>query len=264
MKDITNSPRPPFTVTEESISNLDGELSETTMYFERGGGKKIFGVEIIPLSRAEGERLPAVILSHGFGGRYYDELEKARMFAKAGYACFCFDFGGINKESKTEGLTEDTTLDSEKEELQEVVDFVLSRGYCDEKKLYLYGESMGGFITTLVAASAPSRFKAVTLIYPALSIPTDYSNGLGLAPWQKFKDNALSYYGKEKDLFLSCAMPVLIQHGTDDKLVDISFSRNAAKIFPNAKLIELPGAGHGINMPWESVIKTSIEFFNGR
>ena len=38
--------------------------------------------------------------------------------------------------------------------------------------------------------------------------------------------------------------PVLIVHGTDDELVDIDYARKAAKIFPNAKLVEIKGGKH--------------------
>ena len=47
---------------------------------------------------------------------------------------------------------------------------------------------------------------------------------------------------------------------TADELVDISFSRKAVKVFPNAKLIELSGAGHGVNMPWQEVVENSDAF----
>lgn len=249
-----------FQVENETAAKTTNDCTEISMRFSVKGGKKIFGAAVLPARHAEGETFPTVILSHGYGGRYSDELDRAYRFAKLGYACFCFDFGGINPNSQTEGAMTDTTLDTEKEELRAVVDFVSARSFCNKRELYLYGESMGGFVTALVASEEPERFRAVVLIYPAFSIPTDYANGGGLANWQKFKENALSYRGKEDEIFAKCAMPVLIQHGTADELVDISFSRKAVKVFPNAKLIELSGAGHGVNMPWQEVVENSDAF----
>lgn len=248
-----------FTVENESV--ITGEsLVEKTAYISKTGGKKIFIAAVLPKG-AEGDRLPTVILSHGFGGQYSDELPKARAIAAAGYACFCVDFGGINPDSKTDGIMEDTTLDTEKGELLSLMEFAAECDFCDKNRLYLYGESMGGLVSVLAAEERLKDIKAVALIYPALSVPTDYHNGGGLAPWPKFRKNALGYYGKEKEIFARCSMPVLIQHGTADKLVDISYSRRAVKAFPHARLIELEGAGHGVNMPWEQVVNSAIRFF---
>jgi len=251
-----------FTVTDETIINSTEDYTETTMYFAEEGGKRIFGELVLPTRYNDGGKAPTIILSHGYGGRYSDELDRAYRFAKLGYACFCIDFGGINPSSKTEGAMTDSTLDTEKAELTAAVNFISSRDFCDTSKLYLYGESMGGFVSTLVASSSPKLFKALILIYPALSIPTDYHNGGGLARWEKFTENALSYYGKEDEIYKKCTMPVLIQHGTADALVNISYSRHAAEVFPDAELIELAGAGHGVNMPWQKVVESSAEFIS--
>lgn len=251
-----------FIVTDEIVINTTDEYTETTMYFSKSGGKNIFGELVLPTSYKNGGKAPAIILSHGYGGRYSDELDRAYRFAKQGYACFCIDFGGINSNSKTDGVMEESTLDTEKEELQTTVEFILTRSFCDKDRLYLYGESMGGFVSTLVASSSPKLFKAMILIYPALSIPTDYYNGGGLAKWEKFTENALSYYGKEKEIYSKCTMPVLIQHGTADALVSIGYSRSAVNVFPEAELIELQGAGHGVNVPWQEVVDNSIEFIS--
>lgn len=249
-----------FTVTEEIVVSKTEEHTEKTLYFSKSGGKNIFGELVLPVGYESGKKMPTIILSHGYGGRYSDELDRAYRFARKGYACFCIDFGGINADSKTDGAMTDSTLDTEKEELQTAVEFVSSQSFCDTDKLYLYGESMGGFVSTLVASSSPELFKAMILIYPALSIPTDYHNGGGLANWEKFTENALSYYGKEDEIYSKCTMPVLIQHGTADALVNISFSRHAVTMFPDAELIELEGAGHGVNVRWKDVVKNSLEF----
>ena len=37
---------------------------------------------------------------------------------------------------------------------------------------------------------------------------------------------------------------MLIVHGTEDELVDIDYARKAAKIFPNATLVEIEGGKH--------------------
>ena len=41
-------------------------------------------------------------------------------------------------------------------------------------------------------------------------------------------------------------MPVTVIHGAEDKLVRTSGGRATAKAIPGAKLVEIPGMGHGL------------------
>ena len=54
---------------------------------------------------------------------------------------------------------------------------------------------------------------------------------------------------------------VLIVHGTSDNITPISYSRRAIETFKDAKLKEIPGAGHGFRgAQQEDVAKTIIYF----
>ena len=41
--------------------------------------------------------------------------------------------------------------------------------------------------------------------------------------------------------------PVLIVHGDADAVVPIEYSRRAVKLYKNARLVEIPKAGHGFS-----------------
>jgi len=54
---------------------------------------------------------------------------------------------------------------------------------------------------------------------------------------------------------------VLIVHGTSDNVVPISYSRRAIETFKDAKLKEIPGAGHGFRgAQQEEAAKAIIDF----
>ena len=41
--------------------------------------------------------------------------------------------------------------------------------------------------------------------------------------------------------------PVLLVHGTDDRIVDISYSRRAQTVYPHCEYHEIIGGGHGFS-----------------
>jgi pimeloyl-ACP methyl ester carboxylesterase len=62
-------------------------------------------------------------------------------------------------------------------------------------------------------------------------------------------------------LYLAEDMPTLIIWGTDDPIIPIDHGRNAHRLIPNSRLVEVPGAGHWpmIDDPW-GIAATIAEF----
>ena len=57
---------------------------------------------------------------------------------------------------------------------------------------------------------------------------------------------------------------VLIVHGTSDNVAPISYSRRAIETFKDARLKEIPGAGHGFRgAQQEEATKAIIDFVKG-
>ena len=55
-------------------------------------------------------------------------------------------------------------------------------------------------------------------------------------------------------------MPVTVIHGTEDKLVRKSGGRATARAIPGAKLVEVPGMGHGLPRgAWPTIIGAIVE-----
>lgn len=71
--------------------------------YARREDHQIYGVIYIP--EGAGEKMPAVIFSHGFGGNYQVEIPYAQALARRGYVVYCFDFCGGSPGSKSDGST---------------------------------------------------------------------------------------------------------------------------------------------------------------
>ena len=62
---------------------------------------------------------------------------------------------------------------TEASDLNAVIDFVKSQAYADPDNLFLLGQSQGGFVSAITAASRPEEVKAMVLVYPALCLVDD-------------------------------------------------------------------------------------------
>ena len=127
--------------------------------------------------RPEGERLPVVILSHGFMENHAGVEPFARQFAQMGYAAYVFDFNGGCLIGSSDGKTTEMSVLTEKEDLKAVISYVSALRYTDNSRLILMGCSQGGFVSALAAAEMPERVKKLILFYPAFCIPDDARAG---------------------------------------------------------------------------------------
>ncbi len=215
----------------------------------------------------QGKR-PAVIVSHGFNGCFAPMLDRGEAFSAAGIDCYLFDFrgGGINTTSDGK-LSEMMTPVTELDDLKLVIGYVLSQPDTDPNRLYLQGESQGGFISTLAAEEMPDTVRGLILWFPALMIPDAsrmrLNEGIGevfgiplspdfdriaakMDPWEKMKD----YPGN-----------VLLIHGDSDMIVPPEISKKALTLFPRARLVTVPGAGHGFGgRDLEDAVQEGVAF----
>lgn len=204
-------------------------------------------------------RLPAVIVSHGFASCTRDTKKYARVFVDEGFAAVCFDFC-MSGSGKSTGSSLGMSVLTEKADLLNVLDYVKTLDFVDQDHITLAGCSQGGFVSALAAAERENEVERLVMYYPALCIPDDARRGQMINA--KFDPDHVpdrlralflrlsSKYvldARELDPFREiCTFrkPVLIVHGTKDQLVNISYSRRAAQIYPNCRLVEVKG-DHG-------------------
>ena len=133
-------------------------------------GESIEGVLYLPDD--DSKMYPTVILCHGFGGNYHFLTRRiAQDLAQNGYAAYAFNFRNPDTRSmlNTSPLTEAKTLNT-------VIDQIKQQPFVDQSKLFLLGESQGGFVSAYVAsqrAAEPDDIRALILYYPAFVLQDD-------------------------------------------------------------------------------------------
>ncbi|MGB2823268.1 MAG: prolyl oligopeptidase family serine peptidase, partial [Phycisphaerae bacterium] len=118
----------------------------------------------------------------------------------------------------------------------------------DEDRVYLTGYSMGGGGTWHIGTRHPELFAAIAPIYGGW----DYHQRMEedelakLTPRQKYEMESWSSFAQAESLLTT---PVFVNHGDADSLVDVKFSRYAARMLQrwgyNLRYWEHPGGGHG-------------------
>lgn len=204
-------------------------------------------------------RLPTVIVSHGFASCTRDTKKYAMVFAEEGYAAVCFDFC-MSGSGKSTGSSLGMSVLTEKTDLLNVLDYIKTLNFIDPDRITLAGCSQGGFVAALAAVEREQEIEQLIMYYPALCIPDDARRGQMInakfdpahVPEQfraLFVRLGAKYALDAQGLdpyreICGFSKPVLIVHGTEDKLVDISYSRRAAQGYPNCRLVEVKG-DHG-------------------
>lgn len=212
----------------------------------------------------ENNKIP-VIMSHAFLSNQRIMEKYARVLAQEGYVVFTYDFCGGAIRGKSDGKFRDMSIDTEKEDLKAVIAYVETLDYVDMKGLILLGASQGGFVSCLVAAEYQDRVSKLVLLYPALCIPDNARDGKMLmiqfdpehieetftsrpfrfSPQYPRSAIGIDIYGEIQKI----TAPMLIIHGTDDQIVDLSYARKAidASQNPASDLVILEKAGHGFH-----------------
>lgn len=201
--------------------------------------EKIYGK--IYKTEKEGKQ-PIIILSHGLSLDHTLMIPYAEKLLKRGINAYIYDFRGGGYNSLSDGQISDMTIESEKEDLNFIIDSLKKEEFVDEEKIYVAGHSQGGLVSSLVA---PTRddIRALFLFAPAYEIPDD----------MKEKDNPHDYNVLNVmpeylgDKYINCAIkidvfneikeykgPVYIFYGMEDKRVPVEYMIKADKVYENS------------------------------
>lgn len=228
--------------------------------------------------RPEGDHLPIAIVSHGFMANRNSVREYTQLLADKGYAAYCFDFcGGCLRGGKSDGKTTEMSVLTEVKDLEAVIRYTRSLPYTSNK-LLLMGASQGGMVSALTAAKPENDVGKLVLFYPAFCIPDDARAGKMM--FAKFDPNNIPQrincgpmkLGKcyptdviEMDPFLEIQGykgPVLIVHGTNDRIVSIDYAQKAQAAYGDACTLKIiPNAGHGFSKEHDQLAKSYLREF---
>jgi uncharacterized protein len=242
-------------VEESEMEDTMGKYQIKEILWERDG-MSIYGQAFIPAN--EKGKYPTVIIGHGFTGTYRDNTNYAEFLAENGYAAYVFDFCGGSNYTKSDGNTRDMSVITEVEDMKAVLEHFKTLDFVDSEHIFLMGESQGGFVAALTAAERPKEISGLIMLYPAFIIPDNAKASYGSVSAIPDDTNlwgvhvSAKYYSDLWDLNVYDKIgkytgDVLIFHGTQDHLVDISYSKRAAETYESAELVVYDGAGHGFN-----------------
>ncbi len=228
------------------------------------GRMKIVGSIYIP----DGDGpFPLLIYSHGFGWNY--EEINLEHFADEGIAACRFDFCGGSGFSRSSGSMLNMSAMTEAEDLQAVLDYCLQDERFDKEKIFLTGNSQGGYVSTVVGIQRQQDVKELFLLCPAYVI-SDFKNTYfqGKLPKHPFRFGGMlvgARYVMDVEQYpiyehmRELNLPVTIYHGTADNMAPISYSEKAMEYLPNANFMKISGAGHMLSSHAAIIEKDMIE-----
>ena len=259
-KDEDNDETTEFDIKEQNVKSTSGQ--------------NIYGKIYIPKKKNS----YTVILCHGFGGTHEDMVDYAEYLAEYGYVTYIFDFRGGSPNSKSDGETYEMTPLTEKQDLSDVYEFLVKQDYTTKGKIYLIGNSQGGFVSTLYAADNKDNIAGLLLLFPALVIPENMRNEFSnLDEVPDRIDNYLglmtigkayveSVYNIDAYEYLKgYDKQVIILHGIEDYLVPYTSSVRACQNYgTTCRVILYEGGDHGLNpeVPRKKSLQDTLHFFN--
>ena len=216
----------------------------------------------------DGEKVRVAIICHGFGSNKERPLLRtiADSLQAKGFASIRFDFNGCGK---SEGKFEDMTVPNEIEDAKRVIAYAIQQPWAGD--ISLVGHSQGGVVASMVAGELKGSIRSIALCAPAAVLRDDALRGqlqggtydagnipeIVTVPGRNIKvgrnycvsaqilpiyETALQYEG-----------PVILVHGTADRIVPYTYSERYKNGYKNAKLCLLPGVDHSFT------VKGSVE-----
>ena len=253
--------------TVEEGYTVEGEGFTSVVSWCKNGDLNIYGKFYYPEGFDASQKYPVVIMSHGLGSRA-EMVERAKWpkaVTEKGFIAYAFDFCGGGMNSLSDGDFMEMSVLTEASDLNAVIDLVKSQAYADPDNLFLLGQSQGGFVSAITAASRPEEVKAMVLVYPALCLVDDLHEFVpDLA--QVTGDTVETAMGTLGAVYARDAYDidvmneiakytgdVMIIHGLNDKTVPYSYSLEAittAYSVAASELVLITGkkSAHGFEM----------------
>ncbi|RAK67298.1 S9 family peptidase [Phenylobacterium kunshanense] len=235
---------------------------------------------------AGGGPLPMVVMPHG-GPELRDTLDwdtSAQALAARGWLVLQPNFrgsGGYGQAFADQGRRQ--WGDRMQADIEDAVDHVVTAGRADAKRLAIFGASFGGYSALMGAVRRPQAYKAVVSVAGdadlletlAFSRREDGADSPAYAYWRGSigdpkADEAMLVRASPARRAAEIAAPVLLIHGTDDRIVDPRQSRLMAKALKTAgkgcELVELNGEGHNNwdAATWKTVLEKATAFIGER
>lgn len=211
-----------------------------------------------------GDKMPLVIICHGFSDNCNSGLLKdiADDLQTDGIASLRFDFNG---HGRSEGRFQDMTVPNEIADLKNVIAWAQGQPWVGS--ISLLGHSQGGVVASMTAGELGDKvIKSLVLMAPAAVLRDDALRGNTMGamydPWNMTADYVQLPFGDLKlgrkyieaavtlpiyETALNYTGPVLIIHGTHDRVVPYTYGERYDNGYKNSSIELIPGEDHGFS-----------------
>ena len=218
-------------------------------------------------------RGPIAVLMHGFmANKKLEPLKSiANELESRGIASLRFDFDG---HGESEGRFRDMTVLTELDDARHVIDFVRRAGVYDS--IALVGHSQGGVVAGMIAGELGDEIKALVQLAPAAVLKDDALQGVLMGrhydPSNPPETLTVFFHRVGKGYFLAAQSlpiyeqsslykgPVLLIHGTKDKIVPHSYSERYDQVYSNSQLQLYEGENHFLSKCRKAIVRQTVDF----
>ena len=218
-------------------------------------------------------RGPIAVLMHGFmANKKLEPLKSiANELESRGIASLRFDFDG---HGESEGHFRDMTVLTELDDARHVIDYVRRASAYDS--IALVGHSQGGVVAGMIAGELGDEIKALVQLAPAAVLKDDALQGVLMGkhydPSNPPETLTVFFHRVGKGYFLAAQSlpiyeqsslykgPVLLIHGTKDKIVPHSYSEKYDQVYSNSQLQLYEGENHFLSKCRKAIVRQTVDF----
>lgn len=246
-----------------AISGSEAQNMET--FTIKGAEGMLYAELQKPETNEKENKMPLVILCHGFSANCNTELltDIADDLQNNGIASLRFDFNG---HGKSEGEFQNMTVPNEIEDLKDVISWAQAQPWVEN--ISLLGHSQGGVVVSMTAGELGDKvIRNVVLMAPAAVLRDDALRGNTMGamydPWNMTTDYIQLPFGNLKlgrkyiesavnlpiyETALNYTGPVLIIHGTHDRVVPYTYGERYNQGYRNSSIKLIPGEDHSFTV----------------
>ena len=218
-------------------------------------------------------RGPIAVLMHGFmANKKLEPLKSiANELESRGIASLRFDFDG---HGESEGRFRDMTVLTELDDARHGIDYVRQAGAHDS--IALVGHSQGGVVAGMIAGELGDEIKALVQLAPAAVLKDDALQGVLMGkhydPSNPPETLTVVFHRVGKGYFLAAQSlpiyeqsslykgPVLLIHGTKDRIVPHSYSEKYNQVYSNSILQLYEGENHFLSKCRKAIVRQTVDF----
>lgn len=232
--------------------------------FPASDGLDLYGYLTLPRESAAARPPPMILMLHGgpWSRYFWPATALVPFLASKGYAVLRLNFRGSTGYHRSFLAAGNGALfDSMQHDVLDAAEWAIANGHATRDGVALYGASFGGFLTLVMLAHHPERFRAgIAINAPTDAVEfwrTDWRRGSNRVLWQEFFDAdvvpevALAELSPINN-FDRIVAPVQLIAGSRDRRVPPSHSHEMFHLLKasgkTVELVEFESASHSIGL----------------